>query len=165
MCRSFKEDIWALDEEREKPRQSTPTQAQPAEDDLTDAWAEWSDVVEDEVVVPQPEQAPKSVREESVLASSSSNNDLALSARPAPKQRAGSAGADAWVPRGSRGTPPQRGAARAARVPQRQADGPGRSAWSTSGDDLLGVRLFRWPYSCYHAKLSGHVHSSSACAL
>ncbi len=122
--------------------------SQPTGDDLVDAWASLTDE-SDEMLNVASEPGLVDEREEERLRSFS--EQMALKTPPAPRQRAGVAGADAWASR--RGNTAQRGPAQrdagqrgTARPPQRDAGAPRRSGWTTSGDEYSGKQ----PTSAFH---------------
>ena len=136
MCRGGQDDLlWDEPEQRSQP---SPVHSQPLEDDLLDAWASLTNEP-DEIVNGAPEPDLVDKKEDNRLRASS--EQPSLKTPPAPKQRAGYAGADAWASR--RGDAAQRGTARrsAARPLQRDAGAPRRSGWTTSGDEYSGMAV------------------------
>lgn len=133
MCRAGQDDL--LWNEPERSSQPSPVHNQPAEDDL-DAWASLTSEP-DEMATTAPE--PDSIDEREDRRLRGSGEQTALKTPPAPRQRAGSAGADMWAPR--RGGSVQRSAAQ----PLQRASGtPRKSGWVTSGDDHSGMHPFRY---------------------
>ena len=102
-----------------------------------DAWASLTDD-SDEMLSTAPEPGLADEREADRLRGFS--EQAALKTPPAPRQRAGVAGVNAWASR--RGDASQRGPAQrsAGRPPQRDAGAPRKSGWTTSGDEYSGTQ-------------------------
>ena len=150
MCRGGQEDL--LWDEPELISQPPSVRSQPGNDDLADAWADLANE-SDEMGMAAPSQAMDddladawadllNESDEMGTARLGANSDeMTLKTPPAPRQRAGSVGVEAWAARRSDAS--QRGATQRgrARLPLRDASAPSRSGWTTSGDELSGARF------------------------
>ena len=166
LCRDWRDNLW--DEPQPEPSAQRPSaDIQPLDDEVGDAWATVNDEL-DEMPNLAPEPALKDEKEDSDLLSTedSSSAETDLKARPTPRPRVGSIGADAWLPR--RGDMAQRGAAQRSTVRplQRDAGAPRRAGWTTSGDKLSGgssALLFMLsPYTLCKIPNRSHVRTSTS---
>ena len=136
ICRWGQDDL--LWDEPEQSAQPSAVHSQPLEDDLA-GWACLTSEPDQRVTTtPKPDLVDE-IEDDRLRGS---GEQTALKTPPAPRQRAGSAGADAWASR--RGDSVRRGGAPRGAPPRLQRDPgtPRKSGWTTSGDDYSGVHIF-----------------------